>query len=178
MLLKCNTRIDVFDKEGRAALHLAAESGSMEGLTSLHFAANLVDYLVKKHGATIESLMIKKQTPMHLAALSGKMETVQNGEAQNLAVRCMGPLVGKVKDFEEKRDWEVSLGKVKNKEMNSEPNGSTTPGKHGMEATVLGIYATNWAPNTPLRTFAILTLVLLHKATLITASWVQEVEDS
>ena len=82
LLLKCNTRIDVFDKEGRAALHLAAESGSMEGLTSLHFAANkgftdLVDYLVNKHGATIESLTIKKQTPMHLAASSGKMETVQ-----------------------------------------------------------------------------------------------------
>ena len=82
LLLKCNTIIDVFDKEGRAALHLAAESGSMEGLTSLHFAANkgftdLVDYLVNKHGATIESLTIKKQTPMHLAASSGKMETVQ-----------------------------------------------------------------------------------------------------
>ena len=37
---------------------------------------------------------------MHLAALSGKMEMVQNGETQNLAVRCMGPLVGKVKDFQ------------------------------------------------------------------------------
>ena len=63
---------------------------------------------------------------------------------------------------EEERDWEVSLEKVKNKELNFEPNGNTTPGKHGMEATVLGIYATKWAPNTPLRTFAILTLVLLH----------------
>ena len=100
MLLKCNAMVDVFDNEGRSALHLAAECGSMEvcqalldknafvnsktklGLTSLHFAASkgftdLVDYLVNKHGATIESLTIKKQTPMHLAASSGKMETVQ-----------------------------------------------------------------------------------------------------
>ena len=100
LLLKCNARVDVFDNEGRSALHLAAECGSMEvcqalldknafvnsktklGLTSLHFAASkgftdLVDYLVNKHGATIESLTIKKQTPMHLAASSGKMETVQ-----------------------------------------------------------------------------------------------------
>ena len=68
---------------------------------------------------------------------------------------------------EEEKDWEVSLEKVKNKELNFEPNGNNTPGKHGMEATVFGIYATKWAPNTPLRTFAILTLVLLHQATLI-----------
>ena len=100
LLLKCNARVDVFDNDGRSALHLAAECGSMAvcqslldknafvnsktklGLTSLHFAAkqgftDLVDYLVNKHGATIESLTIKKQTPMHLAASSGMSETVQ-----------------------------------------------------------------------------------------------------
>ena len=30
MLLQCNARVDVFDYEGRSALHLAADCGSME----------------------------------------------------------------------------------------------------------------------------------------------------
>ena len=100
LLLKCNARVDVFDNEGRSALHLAADCGSMDvcqsllernafvnsktkkGMTSLHFVANkgysnLVDYLVTKHGATIESLTIKKQTPMHMAAASGNLDTIE-----------------------------------------------------------------------------------------------------
>lgn len=100
LLLKCNARVDVFDNEGRSALHLAADCGSLEvcqslleknafvnskskkGMTSLHFASHkgytdLVDYLVTKHGASIESLTIKKQTPMHMAAASGKLETIE-----------------------------------------------------------------------------------------------------
>ena len=57
-------------------------SKNKQGLTSLHYAASkgysdLVDYLVNTHGATIESLTIKKQTPMHLAAGSGMCDTVQ-----------------------------------------------------------------------------------------------------
>ena len=71
--------MDVFDHEGRSALHLASDNGSIEvceallnknafinskaktGWTSLHFAsmkgyATLVEYLIKKHNATIDSL--------------------------------------------------------------------------------------------------------------------------
>ena len=71
--------MDVFDHEGRSALHLAAEHGSIDvceallnknafinskaktGWTSLHYAAMkgytaLVEYLIKKHNATIDSL--------------------------------------------------------------------------------------------------------------------------
>ena len=100
ILLANNARVDVFDNEGRSALHLASEFGSMEvcqalltknafvnsknkhGLTSLHYAANkgnsdLVDYLVNSFGASVESLTIKKQTPMHLAAAAGRGHTVQ-----------------------------------------------------------------------------------------------------
>ena len=100
MLLQCNARVDVFDYEGRSALHLAADCGSMEvckflleknafvnsknkaGLTALHFAAakgytELVEFLVTKSGAAIESLTIKKQTPMHHAAAAGMLETIE-----------------------------------------------------------------------------------------------------
>ena len=100
MLLQCNARVDVFDYEGRSALHLAADCGSLEvcqslleknafvnsknklGLTALHFTSakgftDLVDFLVTKSGAAIESLTIKKQTPLHLAAASGQHDTCQ-----------------------------------------------------------------------------------------------------
>ena len=100
VLLSHNARVDVFDNDGRSALHLAADYGSMEvcqalllknafvnsknknGLTALHYAAakgnsELVDYLVNSYGASVESLTIKKQTPMHLAAAAGKGHTVQ-----------------------------------------------------------------------------------------------------
>ncbi len=69
----------MFDHEGKSALHLAAEKGSIEvceallsrnafinsktkvGWTSLHYAAmhgytKLVEFLIKKHNATIDSL--------------------------------------------------------------------------------------------------------------------------
>lgn len=35
LLLKCNARVDVFDNEGRSALHLAADCGSMDVCQSL-----------------------------------------------------------------------------------------------------------------------------------------------
>ena len=52
------------------------------GLTALHFAAakgftELVNFLITKSGAGIESLTIKKQTPLHLAASSGQLDTCQ-----------------------------------------------------------------------------------------------------
>jgi len=79
-----NGRVDVFDLEGRSALHLASEFGSIEvceallnknafvnsksktGWTSLHFAAmkgytGLVEFLIKKHNATIDSLTMVRQ---------------------------------------------------------------------------------------------------------------------
>ena len=79
IFLENNGRVDVFDHEGRSALHLAAEHGSIDvceallnknafinskaktGWTSLHYAAmkgytSLVEYLIKKHNATIDSL--------------------------------------------------------------------------------------------------------------------------
>ena len=100
VLLANNARVDVFDNDGRSALHLAADYGSMEvcqalllknafvnsknknGLTALHYAASkgnseLVDYLVNSYGASVESLTIKKQTPMHLAAGAGMGHTVK-----------------------------------------------------------------------------------------------------
>ena len=79
VLLDNNARADVFNHEGKSSLHLASESGSQEiseellqrkayvnsktktGWTSLHFAsmkgyANLVECLIKKYQATIDSL--------------------------------------------------------------------------------------------------------------------------
>ena len=76
----------MFDHEGKSALHLAAEKGSIEvceallsrnafinsktkvGWTSLHYAAmhgytKLVEFLIKKHKATIDSLtMVRPHT--------------------------------------------------------------------------------------------------------------------
>ena len=91
-------RVDVFDNEGKSSLHLAAETGSMEvcklllgknafvnsktkkGLTALHFAAQkghaeLVEYLVKDYEADLESNTGERQTPLHLAAYHGQLET-------------------------------------------------------------------------------------------------------
>ena len=79
VFLENNGRVDVFDNEGKSALHLAADAGSLEvceallnkgayvnsktktGWTSLHYAAmkgytTLVEFLIKKHNATIDSL--------------------------------------------------------------------------------------------------------------------------
>ena len=109
LLLHCNARVDVFDHEGRSALHLAADCGSLEvckslleknafvnsknklGLTALHFAAakgfsNLVDFLITKSGAAIESMTIKKQTPLHLAAAAGMKEVTERGRRARLII--------------------------------------------------------------------------------------------
>ncbi|XP_065340589.1 serine/threonine-protein phosphatase 6 regulatory ankyrin repeat subunit C isoform X2 [Cloeon dipterum] len=96
-LLANHARVDVFDLEGRSALHLAAEHGyinvcdallqhkafinskSRIGYTALHMAAQngytqLVKFLVKDHIAVIDVLTLKKQTPLHLAAADGQLE--------------------------------------------------------------------------------------------------------
>lgn len=99
-LLANHARVDVFDTEGRSALHLAAEKGYLDvcdalltskafinsksrvGRTALHLAAmngftHLVKFLIKEHNAVIDILTLRKQTPLHLAASSGQMEVCQ-----------------------------------------------------------------------------------------------------
>ncbi|KAL0267531.1 UNVERIFIED_CONTAM: hypothetical protein PYX00_009777 [Menopon gallinae] len=96
-LLANHARVDVFDLEGRSALHLAAERGYLQvcdalltnkafinsksrvGRTALHLAAmngftHLVSFLIKDHNATIDVLTLRKQTPLHLAAAAGQLE--------------------------------------------------------------------------------------------------------
>ncbi|KAK2586051.1 hypothetical protein KPH14_012048 [Odynerus spinipes] len=96
-LLANHARVDVFDLEGRSALHLAAEHGYLQvcdallankafinsksrvGRTALHLAAmngytHLVRFLVQDHGAAIDVLTLRKQTPLHLAAGAGQLE--------------------------------------------------------------------------------------------------------
>ncbi|XP_047530472.1 serine/threonine-protein phosphatase 6 regulatory ankyrin repeat subunit B [Vanessa atalanta] len=96
-LLTNHARVDVFDIEGRSALHLAAEHGYLQvcdalltnkafinskarnGRTALHLAAmngfaHLVKFLIRDHNAMIDVLTLKKQTPLHLAAASGQIE--------------------------------------------------------------------------------------------------------
>ncbi|XP_028981974.1 serine/threonine-protein phosphatase 6 regulatory ankyrin repeat subunit A [Diachasma alloeum] len=96
-LLANHARVDVFDLEGRSALHLAAEHGyqkvcdallaskafinskSRVGRTALHLASmngntDLVRFLVQDHSAVIDVLTLRKQTPLHLAAGSGQLE--------------------------------------------------------------------------------------------------------
>ncbi|XP_058447921.1 serine/threonine-protein phosphatase 6 regulatory ankyrin repeat subunit A isoform X2 [Malaya genurostris] len=95
-LLANHARVDVFDNEGRSALHLAAEHGflqvsdalisnkafinskSRNGRTALHLAAmngytELVKFLIQDHHAVVDILTLRKQTPLHLAAASGQM---------------------------------------------------------------------------------------------------------
>lgn len=48
---------------GRTALHLAAMNGN----------THLVRYLVQDHGAAIDVLTLRKQTPLHLAASMGQL---------------------------------------------------------------------------------------------------------
>lgn len=96
-LLANHARVDVFDIEGRSALHLAAEHGYLQvcdalltnkafinsksrvGRTALHLAAmngysHLVKFLIRDHAAVIDILTLRKQTPLHLAAASGQIE--------------------------------------------------------------------------------------------------------
>ncbi|XP_025833800.1 serine/threonine-protein phosphatase 6 regulatory ankyrin repeat subunit A [Agrilus planipennis] len=96
-LLANHARVDVFDLDGRSALHLAAEKGYIEvcdsllshkafinsksrnGRTALHLAAlngyvDLVNFLIKDHNAVIDILTLKKQTPLHLAAGAGQIK--------------------------------------------------------------------------------------------------------
>lgn len=96
-LLSNHARVDVFDNEGRSALHLAAEHGFIEvcdalltnkafinsksrvGRTALHLAAmngykDLVKFLIRDHNAVIDILTLRKQTPLHLAAANGQLE--------------------------------------------------------------------------------------------------------
>nr|CAH7722319.1 unnamed protein product [Callosobruchus chinensis] len=96
-LLANHARVDVFDNDGRSALHLASEQGylhvcdslltnkafinskSRNGRTALHLAAmngyiHLVKFLIKDHNAVIDILTLKKQTPLHLAAAAGQIE--------------------------------------------------------------------------------------------------------
>ncbi|OXU17444.1 hypothetical protein TSAR_001124, partial [Trichomalopsis sarcophagae] len=96
-LLENHARVDVFDLEGRSALHLAAEHGYLEvcdallankafinsksrvGRTALHLAAmngntHLVRFLVQDHQAAIDVLTLRKQTPLHLAAGAGQLQ--------------------------------------------------------------------------------------------------------
>ncbi|ODM88846.1 Ankyrin-3 [Orchesella cincta] len=96
-LLEYHARVDVFDTDGRSGLHLAAENGYQEicgillehrafinaksrvGLTALHLAATkgftrLCLFLIQTHGAAVDALTLKKQTPLHLAAESGQLE--------------------------------------------------------------------------------------------------------
>ncbi|XP_054721853.1 ankyrin-3-like [Uloborus diversus] len=98
LLLQNSARVDVFDVEGRAGLHLAAEHGHADvieillnhkafvnvrtkrGMTPLHHAAaqghaNVVKLLVSKYGAAIDGLTLSKQTALHLAAQQGRFET-------------------------------------------------------------------------------------------------------
>ncbi|GFG36261.1 hypothetical protein Cfor_08873 [Coptotermes formosanus] len=96
-LLNNHARVDVFDHEGRSALHLAADRGYLQvcdallthkafinsksrvGRTALHLAAlngfaHLVKFLVQDHNAAIDVLTLKKQTPLHLASGAGQLE--------------------------------------------------------------------------------------------------------
>lgn len=96
-LLANHARVDVFDIEGRSALHLAAEHGYIQvcdalltnkafinsksrvGRTALHLAAmngftHLVKFLIRDHNAVIDILTLRKQTPLHLAAANGQLE--------------------------------------------------------------------------------------------------------
>jgi ankyrin repeat protein len=106
-LLDNHARVDVFDLEGRAALHLTAEKGQreicdlllshkafvnskvMSGQTALHMAAtngfnDLVKVLVVKHNAMIEALTLVREYPSLLFCLKQMNNTqiITNNENQ------------------------------------------------------------------------------------------------
>ena len=62
-----------------AVLSSSDYSRTKAGWTALHFAAyrghpSLARALVSKHNASIDATTMKKQTPLHLAAMAGKIE--------------------------------------------------------------------------------------------------------
>ena len=63
-LLNANAFVNSKTKAGWTALHYAAKHGH----------SNLVDYYVRKIGANVDWLTMKKQTPLHLATTAGKIE--------------------------------------------------------------------------------------------------------
>ncbi|KAG8199145.1 hypothetical protein JTE90_015980 [Oedothorax gibbosus] len=98
LLLQNGARVDVFDADGRAGLHLAAEHGHADvieillknkafvnvrtkrGMTPLHHGAaqghsNVVKLLIEKYGAATDGLTLSKQTALHLASQQGRFET-------------------------------------------------------------------------------------------------------
>ncbi|KAI6212728.1 CBR-TRP-4 protein [Aphelenchoides besseyi] len=95
-----HARIDVFDDNGRTALHLASANGHLEltklllqykafvnsksknGEAPLHLAAmnghvNVVNLLVQEHNASVEAITLDNQTALHFAAKHGQKEVCQ-----------------------------------------------------------------------------------------------------
>uniref|UniRef100_A0A7E4VBG3 Ion_trans domain-containing protein n=1 Tax=Panagrellus redivivus TaxID=6233 RepID=A0A7E4VBG3_PANRE len=100
ILLLHHARIDVFDENGRTALHLAAANGHVEltqvllqykafvnskaknGEAPLHLAAQfghvkVVNVLVQDHGASLEAITLDNQTALHFAAKYGQLGVSQ-----------------------------------------------------------------------------------------------------
>lgn len=63
-LLANKAFINSKSRVGRTALHLAAMNGN----------THLVRFLVQEHGAALDVLTLKKQTPLHLAAGAGQLD--------------------------------------------------------------------------------------------------------
>lgn len=97
MLINQTARIDVFDEQGEAPLHVAVSRGHEQvvdillehsafvnvrnkpGMTPLHIAAQLgytsmVKQLITEHGAILDAMTLIKQIPLHLAAENGRLE--------------------------------------------------------------------------------------------------------
>ncbi|KJH52965.1 ankyrin repeat protein [Dictyocaulus viviparus] len=100
ILLQHHARIDVFDDNGRTALHLAALNGHLQivhlllqnkafvnsksktGEAPLHLAAQnghvrVVNVLVQDHGASLEAITLENQTALHFAAKYGQLVVSQ-----------------------------------------------------------------------------------------------------
>ncbi|PAV85627.1 hypothetical protein WR25_08242 isoform C [Diploscapter pachys] len=100
ILLQHHARIDVFDDQGRTALHLAALNGhlpivhlllqhkafvnskSKTGEAPLHLCAmnghvKVVNVLVQDHGASLEAITLENQTALHFAAKYGQLAVSQ-----------------------------------------------------------------------------------------------------
>ncbi|KAK5981003.1 putative Ion channel nompc, partial [Trichostrongylus colubriformis] len=100
ILLQHHARIDVFDDNGRTALHLAALNGHLQivhlllqhkafvnsksktGEAPLHLAAQnghvrVVNVLVQDHGASLEAITLDNQTALHFAARYGQLVVSQ-----------------------------------------------------------------------------------------------------